>query len=293
MTINLNKYLIINHFARSTHTELGQMPPPQALQRVTEYSQSTGQGTSSLYLSNIRSSIGAGLPPVPEKLVSRIEAGEFIEMAELLPDHMGTAGMRTGDDQSRVLRSRRKVVTNILEWVECFAIYIAVISRKQPHRVPEMLGYLILILEAQMEYVGDGWLGYDRRFRMAAAGNPSINWAVIDTTLWNLAFSGKARSSRCKHCFSLSHLSRDCEWGPEPSGVTPTGVSHPVFARTLICYDWNNNRKPGCPRTTCNYEHICSSCAFDPNIPDKVHKLVYCPYKQLRGQSGSRWNMPR
>ena len=97
---------------------------------VTEYSQSTGQWTSSLYLSSIRSSIGAGFPPVPEKLVSRIEAGEFIEMAELLLDHMGTTGMRTSDDQSRVLRSRRKVVTNILEWVECFAIYIAVISRK-------------------------------------------------------------------------------------------------------------------------------------------------------------------
>ena len=32
--------------------------------------------------------LGAGLPPIPEKLVSRIEAGEFIEMAELLPDRL-------------------------------------------------------------------------------------------------------------------------------------------------------------------------------------------------------------
>ena len=38
-----------------------------------------------------------------------------------------------------------------------------------------MLGYLILISEANMEYVGDGWLGYDRRFQMAIASNPSIN----------------------------------------------------------------------------------------------------------------------
>ena len=151
------------------------MPPPQALQMVTEYSQSTGQGTSALYLSSTRSSIAAGLPPVPKKLVSIIEAGEFIEMAELLPDRMGTAGTRTGKDQSRVSRPRRKVVTNILEWVERFAIYVAVVSRKQPQRVPEMLGYLILILDAHMEYAGDGWLGYDRRFRMTVAGNPTIN----------------------------------------------------------------------------------------------------------------------
>ena len=129
---------------------------------VTEYSQSTGQGTSALYLSSARSSIGAGLPPVPKKLVSRIEAGEFIEMAKLLPDHMGTAGIKKSEDQFRVSWPRCKVVTNILEWVECFTIYVAVVSTKQLQRVPEMLGYLILILEAQMEYAGDGWLGYDR-----------------------------------------------------------------------------------------------------------------------------------
>ena len=115
-------------------------------------------------------------------------------MSELLPDRLGTAALAAGEDQSRIPGSRRKVVTNILEWVECFTIYIAVVSRTQPQRVPEMLGYLILILEAHMEYAGDGWLGYDRRFRMAVAGNPSINWATIDTTLWNLAFSGKGKS---------------------------------------------------------------------------------------------------
>ena len=32
-------------------------------------------------------SIGMGLPPVPEKLVKRIQAGEFIDM--LLPDRLG------------------------------------------------------------------------------------------------------------------------------------------------------------------------------------------------------------
>ena len=139
--------------------------------------------------------MGAGIPPVPEKMISRIEAGEYIEMAELLPDHLGSAGMTAEEDQTRVPRSRRKAVTNIFEWVECFAIYVAVLSRSRPQRVPEMLGYLILILEAHMEHGGDGWIGYDRRFCMTAAGNPSINWATIDTTQWQLAFSGEGKSS--------------------------------------------------------------------------------------------------
>ena len=34
-------------------------------------------------------SIGAGLPPVSRKLITHIQAGEFVDMAELLPDRMG------------------------------------------------------------------------------------------------------------------------------------------------------------------------------------------------------------
>ena len=145
-----------------------------------------------------------------------------------------------------------------------------------------------------MEHGGDHWLGYDRRFRMTVAGNSLVNWASIDTTLWNLAFSAKGKSSRCKHCFSLSHSSNDCEWGPEQS--TPTsGANRPtVFQRNWqqqgrrpICHSWNNTRRPGCQRTDCSYEHICHFCAFDPSIPDKGHKAIYCPYKQYQRQTGS------
>ena len=35
--------------------------------------------------------IGAGLPPVPRKLVDRIQTGEFVDMAELLPDRIGVS----------------------------------------------------------------------------------------------------------------------------------------------------------------------------------------------------------
>jgi len=33
--------------------------------------------------------IGEGLPPVPGKLVDRIQSGHFIDLAELLPDRLG------------------------------------------------------------------------------------------------------------------------------------------------------------------------------------------------------------
>ena len=40
---------------------------------------SIGQGTFALYLSSTRSSVGVGFPLAHEKLVSRIEAGEYID----------------------------------------------------------------------------------------------------------------------------------------------------------------------------------------------------------------------
>ena len=112
--------------------------------------------------------------------------------------------------------------------------------------------------------------------------------------LWQLAFSGKEKSSQCKHCFSLLHSSNDCEWGPEPSisstWINPSAAFQPPTQqqqRRQICHDWNNTRKPGCVCVNCSYEHVCLSCAFDPNFPNKGHKAVFCPYKSSQRQPGN------
>ena len=39
-------------------------------------------------------SIGAGLPRIPRQLVTRIQAGEFVDMAELLPGDKSVPGPR-------------------------------------------------------------------------------------------------------------------------------------------------------------------------------------------------------
>ena len=52
--------------------------------------------------------IGAGLPPIPPKLVAKIESGEFMDMAELLPDRWGAAKSLAGDKSLRAPKSRRR-----------------------------------------------------------------------------------------------------------------------------------------------------------------------------------------
>lgn len=44
-------------------------------------------------------SVGAGLPPVPQKLVEQIQAGEYVDMVELLPDRLSTHRSGTAKEE--------------------------------------------------------------------------------------------------------------------------------------------------------------------------------------------------
>ena len=185
---------------------MGTLLPPTCLQKVAIIDSGTGlspSGTSidtDLY-------IGAGLSPIPPRLVTRIEAGERIDVTELLPHHLGPDTTLTLPNPSK----RYHDILNILEWIRCFSAYIAVISAKQSHKVQDLLGYSTLITKVHVPYAGDGWMGYDYRFRQIAATKLHVTWAQIDTTLWNLAFSDKGRSMRYKFCFSITHTLAECE----------------------------------------------------------------------------------
>ena len=77
---------------------------------------------------------------------------QFIDMAELLPDRLEVSAnpQNTGEKEDQ-----EASVTSILEWVQCFGIYIDVIAAKHPERIQDLLGYQALIIEAC-----GIWLGY-------------------------------------------------------------------------------------------------------------------------------------
>ena len=139
-------------------------------------------------------SIGAGLPPVPRSLASRIESGAFVEISELSPEQLGTLSNETPDKG----KSRQQVVCNVLEWIQCFGLYTAVVTRKKPEMIPDLIAYQTIIIEAHLEYEGDGWIDYDRHFWQRMVANSSQTWSRIDPTLWNMAFAGRAKLTHCK-----------------------------------------------------------------------------------------------
>jgi len=84
--------------------------------------------------------ISGGLPPVSAKLVKRIQGGSFVEMAELLPETLSSLEYGTYEEPAGQKRKHPEVF-NIVDWVQCFGIYIAIISHKEPNRIPDLIGY--------------------------------------------------------------------------------------------------------------------------------------------------------
>ena len=112
--------------------------------------------------------ITSGLPPIPAKLVTRIQEGQFVEMAELSPIQLGSLDA-PDDEQFKGSKSKLQEVTNIVEWVQCFGTYIAIITRTEPHRITDLLGYQNLIIQSYQKYQKGCWVAYDCEFRRKAS----------------------------------------------------------------------------------------------------------------------------
>ncbi len=96
---------------------------------------------------------GSGLPPVPEKLVSKIRKGEFVELHELLSECLAES-----TDSARPLpRSKAKEGLNDLNvWLQCFALYVGVLAPSKP-ALPHLMAYMISIIRASQEFEGSAW----------------------------------------------------------------------------------------------------------------------------------------
>ena len=68
-------------------------------------------------------------------------------MAELRPEHLEE--MNSADeDNSKTTRPKQKELSSILDWVQAFGIYVAMLSRNQPQKVPSLLAYQHLIIHS-------------------------------------------------------------------------------------------------------------------------------------------------
>ena len=211
--------------------------------------------------------ITSGLPAILAKLVKRIQEGQFVEMAELSLKQLGSSDT-PDDEQSKSSKLKFREITNIVEWVQCFGTYIAIICRNEPYRIADLIGYQNLIIQSYQKYQQGHWLSYDHEFRQKTSASHILEWSNVDTTIWNLTFSGHVATS----------LSRpDASRGNHTYKQLPASSKKPP-----ICLGWNEHSGPGCPHPSCRYEHICFRCVHNPSISNCHHKAIYCPNQARR-----------
>ena len=264
---------------------MARIPPSNAISHVREatddsLNQETTTGSARLRTSTkdtdtprgsfTPASFRVGLPPLPGSLIKRIQDGEFIDMSELTVDCLS---MLPFEEASKSSQSKRRLVTSIIEWSQCFTHYIAILSQTKPERLQDLLGYHYLILEAHLEFAGEGWAVYDRRYRQTAAAHPGTAWSQRDGDLWHMIFGSLQRRPYCQHCFGSTHSSEQCSTGSETASKGKTGYTQRP-RKPKICYGWNYTQ---CSFPGCQYIHACATCYGDPGSGDSNHKYIHCP----------------
>ena len=152
---------------------------------------------------------------LPAKLIRKILELEYVDMQELLPDTW-----RYQEEEQKCCHQRRGQrrgpITDILLWTECYASMVSILASKFPDKTPQFMAYLKTIVKAQRTFTGEGWVTYDACFRRKAAITKSLEWGVVDFTLYNETFTGRAKAlPRCRYCLSEHHMSANCVLAPE------------------------------------------------------------------------------
>lgn len=202
---------------------------------------------------------------VPSKLAQRIWAGQFVDMAELLPEKLGQPEQVDQEDKEARKRRRKRIVS-ALQWIECFHSYIGLVAQQQPARVADLLAYASLIVHAARKFKGEAWLQYDANFRKFAEAHPGTRWAEVNTSLWTLAFCNAQPRPHCELCFSIDHETQQCEdYVQSPTeqakkrGQAAEQSPRPKaeVGKAPICINWNRR---SCQSPTCTFQHICLEC---------------------------------
>eukprot|EP00731_Ephydatia_muelleri_P016296 Em0009g720a len=204
-------------------------------------------------------------------MAEKIWRWEYVELGDLLPEN-GMFRAEEGSTNPLGVVRRRRQITDVDTWVQCFAVYIGVMSHKYPEAVPELLAYMILIVRSSREFAELTWARYDTEYRRHAANSGNRQWSRINPSMYAVHFTGKAQAStpRYELCASVFHLAKDCPFSTKTEmektleavlsactsraggSVTPANPGSTDHESSEVCRKWNDER---CNYQWCRYRH--------------------------------------
>lgn len=203
-------------------------------------------------------------------------------MTELMPD-----SWRFNEEDQKCCqqsrRPRRGPVTEILLWVECYASLVSVLATKYPDKTPQLMMYQKTIVKAQRTFIGEGWITYDACYRRRASFTKSLDWGVVDFTLYNETFTGRAKTiARCHHCMSEYHTANACMYAPDIPSTSQYTARLPTASK--VCNLFNSRLGNMCRYNPCRYTHSCTECQGS-HPRSSCHRSKPPPPKRARSDS--------
>ena len=184
---------------------------------------------------------GGGLPALPASLVERIRSGSYVDLGDLLPEHIFEAFIEMDDKDKK--KKKPHPIETFQEWVLGYTTWASTIVATAPDRGLSLLQYLGVVGRLARDNPIVVWRQYDKQFRQMAAAVPSAaQWGEL-----NFQFLQWAKQTK------------------EPS--TPTRET---------CRRWNEGRY--CQFSTCKRDHSCSSCGRSHRaVACPSHPTPYLP----------------
>ena len=118
---------------------------------------------------------------VPLRLKERIWAGQFVDLALLLP---GNVSLEDDEVDAKKAKDKKIMPLTMPQLVSAFHVLIAIRTERHPHDAPGMLKHLDTVQEIHKMFGAEAAVFYDHNVRLAQHHNLSLQWGHLNMELY-------------------------------------------------------------------------------------------------------------
>ena len=184
---------------------------------------------------------------IDENMRLRIENGEYIDFARLLPRNR--AILANSNEMVMIMKDGRTVwqpanerdlvtINSFTRWEQAFRVFSNVFTRRHPDRSVELIQYNHIIHTAATTYSWENVYLYDVEFRMHLARNPRRSWGIILNQAWTMYLKDRIHYP--------------------VKGNNNNNFQKGNSSKREVC--WRFNRGKCSYGSNCKFEHKCQVC---------------------------------
>ena len=197
--------------------------------------------------------LGEGLGTISRRTYEAMMKWQYVDLAEFRP-RGALEKVQVEEDTEKLVvlpgfevsQARKKPITSIAVWSQCFARYTAAMAAKFPDCAPGFMSHLVTVVKAYLEVEEPVWRLYDEVYREKMAATGVKQWKGMDIGLYQEICGGRRR----KWSSGTKKTERASSARPGTRRVTK---------RSRVCWDFNERGSCGYGRN-CKFAHECSAC---------------------------------